>query len=82
MRRYALAVAAAAIASFPVPGFSQAVEIGPGGVEVDPGYPYHHGRSVSRRDCKELREACIHKEDLGEQGRGNCERYRRLCRGE
>jgi hypothetical protein len=26
-----------------------------------------------------LRLACLHKEELGEQGRGNCERYRSMC---
>jgi hypothetical protein len=27
-----------------------------------------------------LRQACLHKEELGEQGMGNCRRYRELCR--
>jgi len=31
-------------------------------------------------DCRELRRACLFKEDLGEVGRGNCQRYRSLCR--
>jgi hypothetical protein len=26
-----------------------------------------------------LRQACLHKEELGEQGMGNCRRYRELC---
>jgi hypothetical protein len=26
-----------------------------------------------------LRQACLHKEELGEEGLGNCERYRRRC---
>ena len=29
---------------------------------------------------RELRRACLFKEDLGEVGRGNCQRYRALCR--
>jgi hypothetical protein len=31
--------------------------------------------------CAELREACLHKDQLGEQGEGNCRRYRQTCRG-
>jgi hypothetical protein len=26
-----------------------------------------------------LRAACMHKEELGEQGMGNCRRYRAIC---
>jgi hypothetical protein len=26
-----------------------------------------------------LRAACMHKEELGEQGMGNCRRYREMC---
>jgi hypothetical protein len=52
------------------------VEIGPGGVRV--------GETPRRvrggPDCRELRAACLNKERLGEQGEGNCRRYRRLCR--
>jgi len=29
--------------------------------------------------CREMRAACMHKEELGEQGMGNCRRYRELC---
>ena len=76
MRTYALAIAAAAIFAFPASAFSQAVEVGPGGIDVE---GLHHGRSVGRPDCRELRKACLNKEELGEQGQGNCQRYRRLC---
>jgi hypothetical protein len=31
-------------------------------------------------NCRELRYACVNKERLGEQGEGNCRRYRELCR--
>jgi len=79
MRRYALAIAAAAIVVFPTSAFSQAIEIGPRGVEIEPSYPYYHGRSAWRPDCAELRRACLYKEELGEQGQGNCRRYRRMC---
>jgi hypothetical protein len=30
--------------------------------------------------CEELRIACMHKDQLGEQGEGNCRRYRETCR--
>lgn len=29
--------------------------------------------------CRELRAACMYKEDLGEVGQGNCRRYRENC---
>jgi hypothetical protein len=31
-------------------------------------------------ECEQLRQACIHKDELGEQGAGNCRRYREACR--
>jgi hypothetical protein len=30
--------------------------------------------------CEELRVACLNKDRLGEQGEGNCRRYRQTCR--
>jgi len=30
--------------------------------------------------CQELREACLHKFELGEQGEGNCKWFRDNCR--
>ena len=51
---------------------AQTVELGPGGFRVIP-----HGGG----DCRELRAACMHKEELGETGMGNCRRYRELCAG-
>jgi hypothetical protein len=80
MRTYALAIAAAAalFASAPA-AFSQEIELGPGGVRVQP-FPHYQGRSVWRgRRCEELRRACVYKEELGEQGQGNCRRYRQYC---
>ena len=51
---------------------AQTVEFGPGGVQVVPrGGP----------DCRELRAACMHKEEMGESGMGNCRRYREICGG-
>ena len=80
MRTYALVIAAAALFTFPASVFSQGieipgVEIGPGGVRV--GHPH---RRVSHEECEELRRACLHKEELGEEGEGNCRRYRETCR--
>jgi hypothetical protein len=50
------------------------------GVQVGPfrffAEPHHHW---SGADCRELRQACLHKEQLGEEGRGNCRRYRDVC---
>ena len=31
------------------------------------------------QNCRELRRACEMKEELGERGQGNCQRYRQLC---
>jgi hypothetical protein len=82
MRTYALAIATAALFALPTPAFSQGIEFGPGGVRIDPGYRgYYQGRSAYRGECRELRQACIHKEELGEQGQGNCRRYREVCLG-
>jgi hypothetical protein len=58
------------MASLPVQ--AQTFEVGPGGVHV-----YPRGGA----DCRELRAACMHKEELGETGMGNCQRYRELCSG-
>lgn len=77
MRTYALALVAAAFLAFPASGFSQGVEFGPGGVRIESGQ-HRQGRSVSP-NCGELRRACLHKEELGEQGEGNCRRYRQAC---
>lgn len=67
----------AAFFALPTSAFSQAVEFGPGGVRIHP-YHRHYGYGA---DCRELREACLRKEELGEEGRGNCRRYREVCRG-
>ena len=63
-------LAVIALLMAPLPALGQAVEIGPGGVQV---YPHGGG------NCRELRAACMHKGELGEQGRGNCRRYREMC---
>jgi len=79
MRSYAFAIAVGALFAFPISAFSQGVEVGPRGVEVQ---GPDQGRSVGEESCAEMRKACLNKEELGEQGQGNCERYRRLCQGD
>lgn len=86
MRKCILGAAALA-ALFAVPGtvYAQGIYVGPGGVGFDDGRPrrgyYEERRGGGYREmCRELRQACIHKEELGEEGRGNCQRYRRRCR--
>jgi hypothetical protein len=85
VHKFALTFAATALFALPASVFSQTFEIGPGGVQIDPGDGYHHrhhGYEYSRGyggQCRELRLACLHKEELGEQGQGNCERYRSIC---
>jgi hypothetical protein len=51
---------------------AQTFEFGPDGFRVAP---------RSGGDCRELRAACMHKEELGEAGAGNCRRYRERCAG-
>jgi hypothetical protein len=74
---------AAALFAFPAPTFAQWFEFGPSGTEVEP-YPRHRHRHHrdwwTAPDCNELRAACIHKYELGEEGRGICRRYREMCR--
>jgi hypothetical protein len=73
MRTCVLAVAAVAAAVFAIPAtpaFSQVdVEVGRHGVRV---------WAPSR--CREMRAACMHKREMGEQGMGNCRAYREHCR--
>ena len=74
VRQVAFAVAAAtSIMLFPISAFSQSVQIGPGGVRID------DGRGRGGGQCEELRRACENKNALGEQGEGNCRRYRETC---
>ena len=80
MRTYVLAMVSAALFALPTSAFSQAVEFGPGGVRIHP-YHRHGGYGADRGECRELRLACLHKEELGEQGQGNCRRYREVCQG-
>jgi hypothetical protein len=77
MRTCTLAIAAAAALYFPVSAFAQGIHIGPDGVQIDDG---RHQEQMGDGECRELRRACMHKEELGDQGEGNCRRYRELCK--
>jgi hypothetical protein len=79
MRTYVLAAMTAVLLVLPNLAFSQSVDVGPGGIRIDPGYRHHRLYNRSEGRCWELRQACLHKEELGEQGRGNCRRYRAMC---
>lgn len=71
MRKLVLSVTTTlALFVFPISGFSQSIEIGPGGVRVD-------GRRGGQ--CEQLRLACENKDRLGERGEGNCRTYRETC---
>jgi hypothetical protein len=63
------------------PSFAQGIRIGPGGVEVDDGRGYREDRDDRRyrRMCRELRDRCENRDAYGEEGQGNCRRYRRMC---
>jgi hypothetical protein len=90
MRNALLAACAATVLGFtPVMVSAQGISIGPGGVRVDDGrdrgyreergYGRERGRSSRREVCRELRQACMAKNELGERGRGNCREYRETC---
>ena len=83
-----LAIAIAALFAIPTTAFSESINVGHGGVRIGPP-SYGHHRLYNRYEglydryeserCRELRPACMHKEELGEQGMGNCRRFRELC---
>jgi hypothetical protein len=79
MRKYAFAIAAAAALFFPISAYSQQIEIGPGGVHIDRDGD-REGHRNRDGECEHLRRACEHKDERGEQGEGNCRRYRESCR--
>ena len=83
MRRYIIAAATAALFAIPTAALSLEVDVGPGGVRVGHGYHGYHRGYYNRYGggrCGELRQACLHKGELGEVGMGNCQRYRAMCR--
>jgi hypothetical protein len=74
-----LAVLSSGLGLYPFAAQAQpSIQIGPGGIRVED----ERDRRSRRRMgvCEELREACLNKERLGEQGEGNCRRYRQTCR--
>ena len=75
MRTCILAIVSAALLALPNSAFSQAVEFGLDGFRIRP-HHRHYEYGADQGECKELRLACVHKEELGEQGHGNCRRYR------
>ena len=81
MRTYILAIATAALFAIPTAAFSESIYIGPGGVRIGPSYGQHrlYNRYEGGGRCAELRQACLHKQELGEVGMGNCQRYRAMC---
>ncbi len=83
MHKFAVSlVTSILLLSAPAVSIAQEFEVGPGGVRVEPWRHRHwyEGRSGYGPDCRTLRRSCLYKGELGEVGRGNCERYRRLCR--
>jgi len=79
MRTYVLAAMTATLLVLPNLASSQSVDVGPGGIRIEPGYRHHRLYNRSEGRCWELRQACLHKQELGEQGMGNCRRYRAMC---
>jgi hypothetical protein len=73
MRTFILAIATVALFAIPTAAFSES-----GHQRNYNRYEGLYDRYESDR-CRELRPACTHKEKLGEQGMGNCRRFRELC---
>ncbi len=73
-----VAFAASALATVSLPASAQGFRIGPGGVDIDDGRGFRDERRL-RRICRELRDRCENKDLYGEEGQGNCRRYRRMC---
>jgi|ERR1043166_1140353 uncharacterized protein YhhL (DUF1145 family) len=61
------------------PAMAQEVEITPHGVEITPGGHRDHRWGGYRSRCDYLRRACMFRHELGEEGQGNCRRYREEC---
>lgn len=84
MRAYILAACLAALFTLPAVASPTPIDTGSGASllqirDYERG-EYRRGRWGYGPDCRELRRACLYKEELGEVGRGNCQRYRALCR--
>ncbi len=82
MRAYILAACFAAVVTLPAAAAPADIN----GASVLQARDYYYrgdygrGRWGYGPDCRELRRACLYKEELGEVGRGNCQRYRAMCR--
>jgi len=75
MRMYAFAIATV-VALFAPSVTSQAVEFASGGPDEAP----FQGRSVAQPDvCVRLQEACFDEDELGDQGKSDCQRFRDVC---
>jgi hypothetical protein len=79
MRTYLLAIATAAVLAIPTAALAEGIYVGPDGVRIGPSHHYYNRYEGGGR-CAELRQACLHKQELGEQGMGNCQRFRAMCR--
>ena len=78
MRRLSLTFVAVLFLMAPIAVPAQTLEIGP--LQIGPnGIRLQDGRSQAMGQCEELRMACENKDRLGEQGEGNCRRYRQTC---
>jgi len=77
MRMYAFAIATVVALFAPsVTALSQAVEFASGGPDEAP----FQGRSVAQPDvCVRLQEACFDEDELGDQGKSDCQRFRDAC---
>lgn len=79
MRKILIATAAlGALLIQDAPSFAQGFRFGPGGGDYHDDYGYREERRL-RRICRELRDRCENKDLYGEEGQGNCRRYRRTC---
>jgi hypothetical protein len=69
-----LAFVFAVVFVFPTSGFSQSIQIGPGGVRVDDGR--------GRGQCEELRRACENKDRLASKARETAADIGKLAKGQ
>jgi hypothetical protein len=85
MRTYMLAIVTAALFAIPTAAFSGSIYVRPEGVKTGPSHHRYYNRYEGLYNryesgrCRQSRAACTHKEELGEQGMGNCRRFRELC---
>ena len=83
MPKYAFAICATTL--FAVPTVASSEELYTRHRAMGPGHHRYYNRYEGLYDqyeserCRELRPACMHKEELGEHGMGHCRRFRELC---